>query len=297
MKDNEFLYGWTSDGLRLEGNHWSANKKDTCVVCTHGMSGNIIENYFAVILGQELSKRDIGFIYGHNRGYNHINDIRTREKKNNGYVTKRIGVAYERFKECIYDINLWVAQAKKLGYKRIILMGHSLGCNKTIYYYSIKKPKNVIGIILASPPDMVGLGEMPKYEPHHKQMLQEALNNVKNSNPRKIIGEQIWGWYGLSSQTFLDLNTENSPADNFPLNRNPKVFPQLASISIPILVFMGEKDDIIIKSLKEDLELLKNKATSCKNFTTAIVNNAVHTYDDEEKAVASLILKWIKKNF
>jgi len=297
MKDNEFLYGWTSDGLRLEGNHWPADKKDICVICTHGMSGNIIENYFAVVLGQKLSKDGVGFIYGHNRGYNHINDIRTREKKNGGYITRRIGVAYERFKECIYDIDLWISQAKKLGYKKIILMGHSLGCNKTLYYYSIKKPKNVVGIILASPPDMVGLGEIPKYEPHHNQLLKEAENNVKNNKPREIIGRQVWEWYGLSSQTFLDLFSRNGPADNLPIYHNPKDFPQLSNISIPIMVFIGEKDDVIIKTLKEDLELLKSKAKSCKNFTTAIIKNAVHTYDDEEEAVSSLISKWIKKNF
>lgn len=60
---------------------------------------------------------------------------------------------------------------------------------------------------------------------------------------------------------------------------------------------MGEKDDIIIKTLKEDLKLLKDKAKSCKNFTTAIIKNSVHTYDDAEEAVALLISKWIKKNF
>lgn len=73
------IYTWTKDNLRLPGIHYSpqSEEKDICVVGIHGMSGNILENYFANILGKTLANNGIGFLYGHNRGYNHINDITT----------------------------------------------------------------------------------------------------------------------------------------------------------------------------------------------------------------------------
>lgn len=294
----EFIYAFTEDGLRLQGNHWeSTGNKDICVICVHGMSGNIIENYFAVVLGETLSKDKIGFIYGHNRGYNHINDIKTKEKTDEGYKTKRIGVTYERFEECIFDIDLWISEAKRLGYKKIILMGHSLGCNKVIYYFSNKKPSNVISVILASSPDMVGLLKSPKYQPNYEKLLNEAKENVKKGQPRKILSSLLWDWYHLSSQTFLDLGEEGCLADNLPLLRNPEHFKELESINVPILAFLGEKDDIAIRSLKEDLDLIKSKAINCPKFTSKILDKANHNYDDEENELSKMILDWIKQEF
>ena len=87
----EFIYDYTSDGLKLQGTHFQSEKKDICVVLTHGMCGTIIDNYFAYVWGNELSKNNIGFIYGHNRGHSIENDIVMRDG------------SYERY-GCIYEI-------------------------------------------------------------------------------------------------------------------------------------------------------------------------------------------------
>ena len=70
----------------------------------------------------------------------------------------------------------------------------------------------------------------------------------------------------MSSQTFLSLFTEGTEVDNLPVLRNPAEFIQLVSINIPLLGFMSEDDDIGIKTLKEDLDLIQSKATSCPAF-------------------------------
>ena len=249
MNSIEILHGWTKDNLNLQGIHWQSDSKNVCIVFIHGMSGNILENYFAEILGNEFSKSNYGFIYGHNRGYNHINDIKTSKiSKDGGNETKRIGTSYERFNESIFDIDLWVNKAHELGYKKIILMGHSLGCNKVIHYLSQNKCKGISKVILASPPDMVGLAKLEKYQANYIEMLKEAKDNINNNNPRKILSSILWDWYFISSQTFIDLFEDNCPADNLPLLRNPDKFDELSDINIPIFTFLGEHDDIIIKS-------------------------------------------------
>jgi alpha-beta hydrolase superfamily lysophospholipase len=296
MSSIEILHGWTEDNLNLQGIHWKSNLKDTCIVCIHGMSGNIIENYFAEILGEEFSKNNYGFIYGHNRGYNHINDIKTSKiSKNGSNETKRIGVTYERFEESIFDIDLWVKKANDLGYKKIILMGHSLGCNKVIHYLSKNKCKGVFKVILASAPDMIGLVKLEKYQPNYIEMLNEAKNNISNNNPRKILSSILWDWYYLSSQTFLDLFEDDCPADNLPLLRSPNKFNELSNINIPIFAFLGEHDDIVINSLNEDLEQIKNKAINCPNFESSILKGANHVYGNKEKELSQLLLKWLSK--
>ena len=291
----EFLHNYTKDGLRLQATHWLNEKKEICVVFIHGMSGNIIENYFTHVISNKLIQNDVGFIFGHNRGYSHINDIITNDGD-----CKRIGVTYEIFDECLYDIDLWVKKAKELGYKKIILMGHSLGCNKSIYYlYNCYKKNinNVSGLILASPPDMCGLFKIDKHQTNYSEMLEEAKCNINNNKPRKILNSMLWDWYNISSQTFLSLSKENGNVDNLPLFRNPKVFEQLSKINVPILAFEGSNDDIVIRSIEQDLNLIKLKAISCPSFTSSIIKDSGHTYKNKENEVAGLINDWIKSAF
>jgi pimeloyl-ACP methyl ester carboxylesterase len=292
----EIIRDYTDDGLNLMGVHWKVENSDTCIVCIHGMAGNIITDYFAQVLGENLSREGYGFLYGHNRGSGHISDIHTREySEDGGNKTKRIGVTFERFGECVYDIKLWIKKAKELGYSKIILMGHSLGCNKAIHYLSNDMQTDIQGLILASPPDMVGLAKLEKYQPNYKELLQEAKQNIREGNPEKILSSLIWDWYYISSQTFLDLFEDGSPADNLPLLRNPEAFEALSKIQVPIFAFMGQNDDIEIRTLEEDLELIKQKATSSTSFTTNILEGANHTYRNKEQELSLMILEWLKK--
>lgn len=296
MKSVQIIHGWTNDGLNLQGFYWTSSLKESCVICVHGMSGNIIENYFAEVLGNELSTNGYGFIYGHNRGYGHVNDIKTTNIQENGSnETKRIGSSFELFEESKHDIEIWVNEAIKLGYKKIVLMGHSLGCNKVIHYLSENKISNISKIILASPPDMVGLAKIEKYQPNYSEMLEEAKTNIKNNKPKKILSSMLWESYNISSETFLNFFQDNNSIDNLPLLRNPEKFEQLSKINVPIFAFMGENDDIAINTLEKDINQIKEKAINCPDFQTAILKGANHVYGNKEKELSQMIINWLNK--
>ena len=101
----------------------------------------------------------------------------------------------------------------------------------------------------------------------------------------------------MTPQTFLEFFHDNTEIDPRPITRHPEHFEQLESIKIPILAFMGENDDIEINNLKDDLELIKNKATGCDNFQTFILKGATHAYDAREKELANKLFGWVSKNF
>ena len=145
MNNVEFLNdSYTKDGLRLPIIHFEALKKDICVIFIHGMCQTIIDNYFAVVCGKTLSNNNIGFVYAHNRGHSIENDILMKDG-----TYARYGCMYEIFEHCVYDIDLAIQTVKDKGYKKYILMGHSYGCNKVIYYYYKKHP-DILGMVLAS---------------------------------------------------------------------------------------------------------------------------------------------------
>ena len=150
-------------------------------------------------------------------------------------------------------------------------------------------------MLLAPPSDMVGLFEKPEYQPNHKELLSEARKNVEEGNPRKLASGVIWGWYTLSSQTYLDLSEKGVPANNLPVLENPKEFAELAQIDVPILGIMGEKDDMAIRTLENDLNLIEKKATSCPSFTKKFIKGGSHTYDGCEENFAQMVLSWVKK--
>lgn len=284
--DIEFINNaYTSDGLRLPMVHFESNKKDICVICIHGMCGTIIDNYFATVWGKLLAKNDIGFIYEHNRGHSIENDIVMKDGS-----FKRCGCMYEMFEDCIYDINLAIQTAKEKGYKRIILLGHSLGCNKVIYYYYKKHP-NILGIILASAPDMIGSHLL--IEPEYEELLKEAKENIDKNQPTKLLHKMIENYMYMSSQTYYNWFHNNSNLNNLPIISNPKNWEQLETIDVPILTFSGSKDE----DYYLHLDLLKEKATNCKNFEYQIIENTGHTYQEKELETGTLILNWINKNF
>lgn len=284
--DIEFINNaYTRDGLRLPMLHFESNKKDICVICIHGMCGTIIDNYFATVWGKLLAKNDIGFIYEHNRGHSIENDIVMKDGS-----FKRCGCMYEIFEDCIYDIDLAIQTAKEKGYKRIILLGHSLGCNKVIYYYYKKHP-NILGIILASAPDMIGSHLL--IEPEYEELLKEAKENIDKNQPTKLLHKMIEDYMYMSSQTYYNWFHKNSNLDNLPIISNPKNWEQLETIDVPILTFSGSKDE----DYYLHLDLLKEKATNCKNFEYQIIENTGHTYQEKELETGTLILNWINKNF
>src|SRR3989344_4157810 len=168
----ELIYTTNEDKLILPGAYYPSNNKDLCVVFVHGMSGNILENVHANVLGQTLSKNGVGFLYGHNRGYGHISDITVADQpiSDEQKRYRRVGTTYERFEESIYDIDAWIKSAVDLGYSKIILAGHSLGGPKGIHYMSKKSPSSVVGVVLASSADMVKLFE--KADPNHTKILE-----------------------------------------------------------------------------------------------------------------------------
>ena len=277
---------YTEDGLKLPMVHFESNKKDICVICIHGMCGTIVDNYFATVWGKFLSSNDIGFIYEHNRGHSIENDILMKDGS-----LKRCGCMYEIFEDSIYDIDLAIRTAKEKGYKRIILLGHSYGCNKVIYYYYKKRP-DILGMILASAPDMVG-SHMLIQSDDYKELIQEAKQNIDNNDPTRLLHKMIENYMYMSSQTYYNWFKEDSNLDNLPIVRNNNKWNQFESIDVPILTFSGaNEDDYYLQ-----LELLKTKAINCNNFDYKIIDNTGHTYKGKEAEIARLLFEWININF
>ncbi len=277
----DLLYEYTNDNLMLQGTYFDSKKKDICILFIHGQAQSILENEFAYKWGKYFSSNGISFLYGHNRGYDFINCM---FDKKGDFVYN--GATFELFEDSLNDIQVWINRIKKFGYKKIILLGHSLGCNKALYYLS-KHQENIDGVIFASAPDMVGITRIE--EENFIELYNESINSSKN----KILSKLVCGTDYISAKTFIDQTTENTPIDNFPIERNPQTFEQLSKITIPILSFCGS--DEYPTYLKQ--ELLKEKAINCPDYSYEIIENTNHFYKNKEDVISRIVKEWINKRF
>ena len=278
----DLLYECTEDNLMLQGTYFDSGSKDICILFIHGQAQSILCNRFAYKWGKYFSSNGISFLYGHNRGYDYINCM----FDGNGKVLYS-GASFEIFEDSKKDIQVWVNKIKSLGYKKIILLGHSLGCNKTLYYLT-ENQDNIDGVIFASIPDMVGITKLE--EKNFGKLYNESMDIIK-SGKNELLSELVCGTDYMSAKTFIDQTTEDSPIDNFPIERNPIVFGQLSKIKIPVLSFCGTNE--YPTYLKQ--ELIKEKAINCRDYTFKIIEDTNHFYKNKEDEVSKMIKEWIDK--
>lgn len=275
----------TARGDILYGCLYGENFKDTCVIITNGNCGNIFENKFLQIVGEELEKHNISFLYAHNSGAFHRIDTPTQ----NGQPS---GNTYELFDNCEDDLQSFVDWAKNYGYSHVILGGHSYGTNKVVYYLSKNHKEKIDKYILISPTDT---GHLKEHERLSAEEIMPIALKYKEENRLDELLPIPFDDYNLyTTQAFLDF-IENPNAKNLPIYSENGSWTQLQSISIPALFVMGEKDGFAFSNTLNHLEKI-NQNTKNKNNVISVIEDTGHTFRGKEKNLAQVILNFITRN-
>ena len=282
-----YVCRYTEDGLELPMVHFDPGPRDLCVIFIHGMTGCVENSFFATEWAEMLNDEGIGFLFEHNRGYSVISSMHIKGRENS--ILR--GTSYDIFEECVYDIDLAINEARRLGYKKIILLGHSIGCNKLIYYVA-NRPHDIAGLIMASMPDMHSFHERMNDEAKRKALMKEALDNVEAGEPDRLLSKRVNDWIPMGSAAYIDWFREDSPLDNIPLHRNPEKWDQLAKVDIPVLTFSGGDED---KAIFHHMDIIKDKALKCPDFQYAVIPFADHQYRGQEREAGKVILRWIRR--
>lgn len=264
----------TKDGLELNGFLKKSSKKNkNLIIHLHGMGGNFYEGKLTQTILKNISKKyDILTI--NTRGHGLVNKI---------YGKKKIlgGTANEKFVDCVYDIEGAINFAKKNGYKKFIISGHSTGCQKASYFQSKKQNKDVLGVILLSPSSDYELATKQKnylkYFKLAQKMIKEGKGNYVLQIPKNNYTTRRW----LSFS-----NPKNTEAQLF--NYNGKLY-HFSKIKVPILVSFGEFDYFGKGfNANKSLEVLRKK-TNSKILMTQIIDNTDHCYKNKEKELIKKI--------
>ena len=272
----------TRDGLNLQGLLFEPKAKTSKVlVHVHGWVGNFYENLFIDPISESVLEKNIAFLSFNNRGAGIVTEfLRTNKREN-------IGGSLEIFEECLLDIEGALNFLQKRGYTEMILQGHSLGCQKIIYYQHNKKDKRVKGLILIAP---VNDAEFVSKKLFNKSKYENSLKIAKDMIQEGKAQDPVPKWMQyypmLSANMFLQVSDPNSISGQI-LDYSRKL-TELKDIRVPILAIFGSKDDFQIQPA-DKLHIIQN-VTGCDIL---LIKNSNHLFSSCEMKLAENISKWI----
>lgn len=275
----------THDGVTLDGIYVKPQRKGkTALIWLHGLT-----SYFhsSQTLIKELSRRcqksGIGYFKFDTRGHNLV------ARGSGKHVL--LGTLFEKFEDCVYDIRAMVNFAKRLGYRQIILAGHSTGANKAVYYLYKTKDPRVRGAIL-----MGGLNDIVAEKKRVGKKEFERIVRVTKRLYRKDPLSFFWSREFLfTARRARSLYTPGTDEDVFPYYNPRAKWRELKSIRVPLAVLLGSRDEYLDRPAKELIEIFRKNAVKTKSFTGVTIKGAGHSFAGKEKELARTIIDWVAK--
>jgi pimeloyl-ACP methyl ester carboxylesterase len=276
----------------LFGLWYSATKPKRTLIYLHGLGSSAFshEKLFSLLADSSTSILKL-----QNRGHDIVSKLNKIDKrKSKGYATSKIaGSAHEVFSECVDDIQGAVNFLNEHRIKNIFLLGHSTGCQKSIYYLSKRgKQKQVKGVILLCPvsdhASAVLLDENGKLGKAQKSAAELVSQNKSDI----LMPQDVWE-EEVDAQRFLSLYTPDSEEEIFSYINPDKKPTTLQKVKIPMLTVYAQKDEYLWGTSAKKVVTWFSKYSKSSILTVEIIKGAPHGLQDYEVEVAQKIKEWL----
>lgn len=291
MKNSEFIQFTTSDRLTLPGLLFSAPNSKKAAIYLHGNGSNSIFYYDEYFLAEELLKKGISLLMFNNRGAHIIKNI------NVGKERKRFGMAYEKIKDCIPDIDGAIKFLEEKGYEEFYLIGVSTGANKICVYNFYKSKNKISKYVLICGGDDTGIYYDLLGKEKFYKLLKEAGEKIKKGEGEEIISEllpdEVFSYIG-----FYDIANPDGDYNIFPyfevinnliLSSKP-LFRHFKSIKKPSIIIYGDIDEYAWGNVKRIVNILKKYKPK---LIYKIIKGADHRFKNHEKELAKEVSNYL----
>ncbi|SPF69121.1 Alpha/beta hydrolase fold-1 [Propionibacterium ruminifibrarum] len=205
--------------LFREGEHRTAS---TCVVAITGIHGNFWSNPFYFPMGDTLATTGIDFVYAETsdaRGEVETVNVRTGRRE-------IMGSFNEDFAHIDDDVGAYVEWARREGYDRVVLAGHSLGANKVIHYLSTHRAPLVSHFVLLSPANMDFL--LNQVDARQRDLIDAMVAEGRGGD---MLPFALFGWAPMLASTAYQW-THDNPLDSVHLTEE-RDFSQVERVEQP----------------------------------------------------------------
>ena len=272
----------TRDGVYLDGVFAEPSRRsETALVWVHGLGSSFSSGQ---PLNRELSVRltraGIGYFKFNTRGHDVVA----------GRGRTLAGAAFERLADCALDLRAVIAFARRRGYRRIVLAGHSTGANKAVYYAARTADRRVTGLILLGPiSDIAGEAKRIGRRELGRRVARASRLAARD---RRALVPTAWGFW--SARRYLSLYRPGEAEDVFPYDRPGARWTALRAIREPLAVMLGGRDEFLDRSPEALIEAFAAQAERAESFTGRIIPGALHGFQGHEVAVAQAVVDWIR---
>lgn len=199
------------------------------------------------------------------------------------------GSSHEKFTDSVDDIDGAIAFVKQNGGKRVFLVGHSTGCQKSAYW-ARKRGKGIEGIILLAPISDYAATVMLDGRDKIARAMRYAKALIKKGRRHELLPERIWSPSLLAdAQRFVSLYSGTGPEEIFTYWEPKRRTSPLSKVKLPILVVLAEKDQYADRTAENLYEWFLEHIYEGE---VHIVPGADHGFKGEEHEVAKLIRSW-----
>ena len=277
-----------TDGTPLSGLLYEPRRRTTRVALfLHGTGGaSVFTSRRTNLLAEVFTKAGIAFFPFDNRGA-HLARRMGRELG---------GMAFEKIRDCVFDIDGALRELRARGYRDFTLIGHSTGANKVAVYDHLK-PRNRVQryVLLAGGDDTGGF-----YDQLGRRRHAAALAKARARRTSQELVPTTLSSLPMSWRSFYDMANPDGDYNVFPfleamrgvrLSRKPR-FRHIRAIRKPALILYGENDEYCYGDVPRCVSILAEVAGAKTEL--AILANADHGFSGMERELADVIMRWME---
>lgn len=195
------------------------------------------------------------------------------------------GAAYEIVDDCRHDVAAWLALLADRGYRKVLVLGHSLGAVKALYALAHECPTNAWGVVAISPPRLAYSWFCQSAE--RETFLADcarAQAAVEASEGQRLLEVKFPLSYAISAAGYLD---KYGPAERY------NVLKFTARVPRPVLVTYGgaELAHPAFCRMPEELQAIPPEASALR---VCVVPGADHLYSSQHGELAEQIDFWLR---
>lgn len=280
----------TGDGVTLTGLLYEPKRRtQRAAIFIHGTGGaSVFESARTNRLAAEFLDGGLAYFPFNNRGAGLMRNLNGKP---------RGGMAYERIRECVFDIDASVRELYRRGYRDITLIGHSTGANKVAVYDHYKPRNRARRYVLLAGGDDTGM----LYEQLGPARFARALARARALRHSEALVPPSISKAVMSWRAWYDMANPDGDYNVFPflevlrkvrLSRRPR-FRYVRAIRKPALVLYGDADQYLYGDVSRCVAILAGAIGPKPNVELGIVAGADHGFSGREAELARLILAWI----
>jgi len=273
----ELVYTHTEDGVLLAGfitRPAMVPAKDIAIVYIHGRA---VSSFIPMVSdhARAIASHGYTFLGANTRGH----DIGTWLFRKDGQLMLG-GVMWEKLEDCPTDSEAWVAFTVGLGFRGVVLLGHSFGALKVVYSQAQEEDPRVVGLIAMS-----GTVRRPPIQPERLELAERMVSEGRGLD--LLPWEEYGAPFGtMSAEAYV--SRAHVDHDVFGV-ATPNA--AISQVHCPLFICYGTREEDC--GTAADLEMIRRNATSAASVHTQMFEGAEHGFVGHEREVAVAIAAWI----